>query len=299
MKTPSLPILFVCLAVSAPAHLAAQDTDLLVIERKADRAGRDLLLRKLKRVRITLSLNEVSVEELAQYLTAAAGKGVAFIVSSRTVKPSELPPLTLTLKKLSLHNAMAVISTKTDLRYVYRSGVVFIKPKDEVKEFTFLQIYDVRAATMKMPNFRAPKLGLNLGEEGGNFEEGDDEGETTTSGFDADKLVDLIRTFVLPESWDSEQASISTMNGVLMVKHTETGQRKVRELLVKLGAVPPTRYWFRGRRVKPPARRARRVPGSRPATKPVEKKPATKKPAIKKPATKKPATKKPPGGAGR
>ena len=139
---------------------------------------------------------------------------------------------------------MAVISTQTEIRYVYRAGVVFIKPKDEVKEFSYLQLYDVRAATMKMPVFRAPKLGLNLGEEGGNFDE-PEESDTTTSGFDADKLIDLIRTMVLPESWDSEQASIAQMNGILMVRQTESGQRKVREMLVKLGAVPPIRYYVR------------------------------------------------------
>jgi len=281
MKTLCLPALFVGLSLLVPATLAAQDTDLLVVERKADRAGRDLLLRKLKKVRVTLSFNEASAEETAQYLSAAAGKGIAFIVSSRTVKSSELPKLTLTLKGLSLANAMAVISTQTEVRYVYRSGVVFIKPKDEVKEFTYLQIYDVRAATMKMPNFRAPKLGLNLGEEGGNFEE-PEESDTTTSGFDSDKLVDLIRTMVLPESWDSEQASITTMNGVLMVRQTESGQRKVRELLVKLGAVPAIRYRIRRPRYQPPLPR-RRAPRSKPVT--------TKKPMAKKPTAKTPTAK--------
>jgi hypothetical protein len=241
MKTPCMPTLFVGLALCAPAALTAQDKDLLVIERKADRAGRDLLLRKLKKVRVTLSLNEASAEDVAQYLTAAAGKGIAFIVSSKSVKSSELPKLTLKLKGISLTNAMAVISTQTELRYVYRAGVVFIKPKGEVKEFSYLQLYDVRAATMRIPSFPAPKLGLNLGEEGGNFEE-PEESTTTTSGFDTDKLVDLIRTMVLPDSWDSDRASIAQMNGVLMVRQTESGQRKVRELLVQLGAVPPIRY---------------------------------------------------------
>ncbi|MHC4515460.1 MAG: hypothetical protein ACYTGW_08615 [Planctomycetota bacterium] len=291
MKTPRLPTLFVGLALFVPTTLAAQDGDLLVIERKADRAGRDLLLRKLKKVRVTLSFNEASAEEVAQYLSLAAGKGITFIVSSRTVRSSELPPLTLALKKLSLANAMAVISTQTELRYVYRSGVVFIKPKDEVKEFTYLQLYDVRAATMKMPNFRAPKLGLNLGEEGGNFEDEDEDSGTTTSGFDDDKLVDLIRTFVLPESWDSEQASISTMRGVLMVRQTESGHRKVRKLLVKLGAVPPIRYLVRRPGSRPLASRSRRLPQSKAATEPGKKKPAAKKPDGKPPAAKKPTEK--------
>lgn len=244
MKTPCMPALFVGLALCSPASLTAQDRDLLVIERKADRTGRDLLLRKLAKVRVTLSFHEASAEDVAQYLTAAAGKGIAFIVSSKSVKSSELPKLTLTLKGISLTNAMAVISTQTGIRYVYRAGAVFMKPKDEVKEFSYLQLYDVRAATMKMPNFRAPKLGLNLGEEGGNLEE-PEESDTTTSGFDADKLIDLVRTMVLPESWDSEQASIAQMNGLLMVRQTESGHRKVRELLVKLGAVPPIRYLVR------------------------------------------------------
>ena len=171
MKTPRLSILLGSLLLCCPTP--AQE-NLLVIERKTDRAGRNLLLQKLKRVRVTLNFVDASAEEVAQYLSTAAGESIAFIVSSRTVKPSELPKLNLTLKKISLHNAMAVIQAKTDLRFVYRSGVVFIRPKDEVKEFTYLEFYDVRAAVMKAPNFPAPKLGLPVpGEEGGNFEEED------------------------------------------------------------------------------------------------------------------------------
>ena len=267
-----MPALFVGLALCAPpTALTAQGRDLLVIERKADRAGRDLLLRKLKKVRVTLSFHEASAEDVAQYLTTAAGKGIAFIVSSKSMKSSELPKLTLTLKKISLTNAMAVISTQTEIRYVYRAGVVFIKPKDEVKEFSYLQLYDVRAATMKMPVFVAPKLGLNLGEDGGNFEE-PEESDTTTSGFDADKLIDLIRTMVLPESWDSEGASIAQMNGVLMVRQTESGQRKVRELLVKLGAVPPIRYHVRRPGYQPrPVLKRSKVKKPKPAKKKTKK----------------------------
>jgi hypothetical protein len=292
-----MPTLFVGLALLAPATLQAQDGDLLVIERKTDLRGRDLLLRRIKQVRITLSFHDASAEEIAQYLTVAAGKGITFIVFSRTLKPSELPKLTLTLKGLSLANAMAVISTQTGLRYVYRSGVVFIRPKDEVKEFTYLQLYDVRAATMKMPNFRAPKLGLSLGEEGGNLEE-PEESDTTVSGFDSEKLMDLVRTMVLPESWDSEGTSIAEMNGILMVRQTESGQRRVRELLVKLGAVPPIHYIVRRPRYQPPlfsrAPRSRSKPtaGKPTAGKPTAGKPTADKPTADKPTADKPAKKK-------
>ena len=92
---------------------------------------------------------------------------------------------------------------------------------------------------------------------------------------------------VLPESWDSEQASITTMNGMLMVRQTESGQRKVRQLLVKLGAVPAIRYHIRRPRYQPPLPR-RRAPRSKPVT---TKEPTTKKPTTKKPTAKKPVEK--------
>ena len=114
------------------------------------------------------------------------------------------------------------------------------------------------------------------------------------------KLVDMIRTHVLPDSWDSGQGSITAMQGVLAVRHTESGHRKVRDLLVKFGAIPRVRYRVLRPGVRPFVRFGRRGPKSvRPGAKAVGKPPAAqpaKKPAAKpaKKPVKKPPVKKPP-----
>ena len=264
----SLAALFTC---APPAQ--AQDS-LLVIERKQDRRGRDALLAQLNKIRIRVFLNEADPQVIADYLQAATGSKIPFILSLRKTKKEDLPKVTLKLRKLSLKNALAVLQEQSGLRFVYRSGIVFMRPKDEVKEFRYLRMYDVRAATFRARNFPGPKLGLGRGDEA--VEEPDEDEGRPVSGFDADQLVDLIRTHVVPDSWDAEGNSISQSRGVLLVRQTETGHRKVQVLLAKFGVAPQVTYVRRARRlprriVTPRVRPVRKAE-SKPRPKPKSKK---------------------------
>lgn len=244
MRTRTL-LVALALAVSIPA----QADEILVLQKGKDRRARDLLFQKLHSIRVDVHFEAATAQQLAEYLTVASGDIVNFAVFTR----EDIEPLTLRLKRTRLTTVMDIAARFGGLRFAYRNGIVVIQHPDEVREFTSLRRYDVRSATTPIPSYPGPELRLKApGDEDLLVEEDDGEG-ASISGFTADRLVDLIRTQVLPESWDGDDIEVTQYRGVLFVRQTDRGHRKVEELMVALGVIA-------GRRVVQKSRGAE-VPG--------------------------------------
>ncbi|MDP6930113.1 MAG: hypothetical protein QF412_10465 [Planctomycetota bacterium] len=210
--------------------LPAQAGEILLVERARDRAARDTLLARLKRVRTgPISLEKASTRELARYMSTVAGGATSFVVMTRR----EISPVSLEVRTLDLVQFMGVIEAATDIRFTFVGGLVKLQHAEEVRELANLRIYDVRVATMKLPSFRAPKLGLG----GVQAEQEDEESDTTVSGFTTDELVELVRRQVMPDSWDKAGISIEALNGLLFVRQTQRGHAATARLLCLLGAI--------------------------------------------------------------
>ena len=228
MRTRTL-LVALALAVSIPA----QADEVLVLHKGKDRRARDLLYHELHSIRVDVTLDEATPQMLAEYLTVASGNIVNFVVVSR----EDFEPLTLRLKRARLTTVMDIAARFGDLGFTYRNGLVAIQRASEVTEYTSLRRYDVRASTTPIPSFPGPELKLTApGDDDASVGDGDEEG-SPVSGFTADRLVDLIRTQVLPESWDGDDVDVSEHRGVLFVRQTDRGHRKVEELLVAMGVI--------------------------------------------------------------
>lgn len=224
------------------AIVTAQADSVLAIQRAQDRRGRDALVRHLAAIRVDVNFDAITAPELARYLAAAAGGGVNVFVAAKDASE----PFSLRLKRAPLTTVMEIAQRFGKLRFVYRAGAILIEHPDSVREYTYLRLYDVRAATAVIPSRPGPKLGLT--QPGGEDEYGAGEGEgTPAGGFTIDKLEDLIRNHVLPESWDHRGVSLTSSRGVLWVRQTETGHREVAALLRQLGAIPQPRRAVTGR----------------------------------------------------
>ena len=129
----------------------------------------------------------------------------------------DVAPLTLRLKRSRLTTVMSIAQRFGNIRFVFRKGMVLIQHPDEVKEFTWLRSYSIKAATAPLPSFPGPELKLTApGEENFIASDEDPDENNTASGFTPDKLVDMIRTHVLPESWmptASRSASSAACSG--------------------------------------------------------------------------------------
>lgn len=228
------------LALLVTAPLTAQLDDLLVVEKRKDLSARNHLVQHLRGVKVTVSFTDASAKEVVGYLQAVSGKGTNFLLVSRTMKDGDYPTVTMKLSNISVANLMAAYEEKTNLRFTYRAGLVFLKPKDEVKEFTYLRIYDVRAAVMPIKNFK-PRYKFGLRGSGEEISVESDDEEPRPLMFDSDQLVDLIKDNVLRDSWDKGSTSIEAMRGILLVRQSVRGHHKVETLLVKLGVIPAPR----------------------------------------------------------
>jgi hypothetical protein len=215
-------------------HLRAQD-DVLMVERAQDVRGRDAAQALLRSVRTDWQLRAITPKDLCRLLTAASNDKVSFVAAAK-VEPATAS-LDLELKSATALTVMAVVQHSTGLRFVWRSGVVFLVPKEEVHALVLLVLYDLRALCAPLKNFPGPRLGLERGGTEAVFPPEEDSG-TTVSGFTADFIERLIKGDVTPEAWGNDGISLTNQNGLFLVRQTPQGHREIARLLDQLGLVP-------------------------------------------------------------
>jgi len=242
-----LPLAAAVLSALLQTALPAQADEILLIERSQDRAGRDRAVRLFRQKRIDIRADGMPAAELAGLLRIAADDKLNFIVQTKGTVEPDWPALVVDLRRHPMLSAMAVVESATDLRFVYRDGLVLLKPKDEVKELRVLHIYDLRAAVAPLRDHPGPTLGLTP--RGTDFVEPEPEDTgKTLSGWTLEQVQDLVRTHVDPDSWDAEGVSMAeSQQGALLIRQTEQNHRKIQDLLETLGV------WQRPRVVVLPA----------------------------------------------
>lgn len=228
MKPTLAPLL--ALALVAPSALGDH---VVLTERLEDLRGRNRVEKKLATTTVDFKADEWTIGEVVEWLRIVSGEGVNYVVLVPDV--DEVPLITLNLTKVRVASVLGVVSDVTSLAFVYRAGVVMVKPQADVKEETFLRLYDVRAAVQPLTNFPAPEIG-NLRPSGYEPDEPEVEESTgTLSGFDTDQLAEMVRNNVLPDTWDTEGRSVQATNGVLIVRQTAGGHLAVQRVLAQLG----------------------------------------------------------------
>ena len=217
----------------AAPPLCAQD-DILMVERAQDVRGRDVASALLRSIHTDWQLRAITPKDLCRLLTSATGDKVAFLAAA---KGDAATSLDLELKSATPLTVMAVVQHSTGLRFVWRSGVVFLVPKDEVHPLVMLVLYDLRALCAPLKSFPGPRLGLVPGGTEAVFPPEEDSG-TTVSGFTAELIERLIKENVTPEAWATDTISLTNHNGLFLVRHTPQGHREIARLLDQLGLVP-------------------------------------------------------------
>lgn len=221
--------------VATLAVLAANPADVLLVERKEDKRGRNAAYAKLRSVTVDFHPENQKISDVAKWLSFASD-GVNFLYLGDDKGTPAEPVLTMDLDRLRLTQIMSLIHDVTGLAFVYRAGVVMIKPQDQVREETELRIYDLRAATAPLVSFVAPELG---GLYPSGYEPDDPEepeySDTTISGFTVDDVEPLVRENAGLDNWDREGVSMMVVGGLLVVRQTERGHARVRATLRALG----------------------------------------------------------------
>ena len=266
-KLPSVhhhPVfLLVFTALSASLIAAPQSSspdDYLIVERREDLAGRNLLVRDLGQIKVKILVENLDPRGLCRFLASATGDKVNFIAVNRGMDAEDLTPISLDIPSIALTNLMGVVQQVSDMRFVYMDGLVMLTHKDAVKPMLYMEMYDLRSATMPLRSSPGPRLTLRVPGEDDLFRPPEEESRTTTSGFTIEWLEDFLREHVTPDDWGVNGVSVADANGVLVIRHTLQGHRKVRDTLRRLGVLPgPTLLIRRPLRLPPPTRSRRRL----------------------------------------
>ena len=244
---PVIPAVILALSAPLTAFPQAPAGDgVLIVERREDLRARDRLMRTLGRIRVDIHVENLDPAGLCRYLTSATGDAVNFIVRTPELDAEELAPISLVIDRIPLPNLLGVVQGVSDMRFVYRDGMVLLTHKDEVKPLVYMEMYDLRSATMRLRNSAAPKLGLRVPGEEVLFPPEEEE-TTTASGFTSDGLEDFLHEHVTPDNWGVNGVSLTHARGVFFIRHTVQGHQQVREALSRLGVLPRPRFLTRRR----------------------------------------------------
>jgi hypothetical protein len=240
----------------------AQD-EVLTVERRADLKAQAETIHTLRSVRLDFVAKATTPKDLCRTLSTLTGDKVNFAYVPKPDTP--VPAFDLELRATNLFSVLAAVEMQTGLRFVLRSGVVFLVDKADVHPLTYLQVYDLRAMVMPLRSFPGPKLGLPVpgGEQEPLFPPAEDSG-TTVSGFTAEGVETLLKENVTPDQWGSGQASLTNSQGLFIVRQTPAGHRQIRLLLDRLGLLPLPRVVLPGKAARPlPKPPAKAPPHSR------------------------------------
>ena len=145
------------LLLTASVH--AQADTLLVVERGADRAGRDRLYALLHKTRVDVALEEATPQDLAKFLAAATNNATNFVVRAK----DGIEPITIELERARLTTVMDFARRHTDLRFVFKKGLVALEHTDKVREFTSLRRYDVPVWLFRQYNPEVDMHNVSIG----------------------------------------------------------------------------------------------------------------------------------------
>ena len=218
-------------------------------ESDTDRAARAKLQTRLQK----LDFDNIEFSDTVQFLRDVSGLKVD--VKWDALSASGVEPTTTVnahMGNVSVDKALRVIMDDVGgvnpIGYTIENGAVTITSREDLQSRTVTRVYDIRDMIVRIPNFRAPRMELGIGEGdrsaaggggggGGLFAE-EDEDVGVSKSERVEDITDLISETIAPDSWaDSTRAGIREQNGQLIVTHSPDGHRAIAELLEQLREV--------------------------------------------------------------
>jgi len=189
---------------------------------------------KLQSFIINLNFSETPFQDVVRYIQTVAE--INIVVDPKVTQKFEIEGTKVNLKvsDIKLQDALIILLQFHDLIYVFKDDVLFItsKASELAKEKPMPVLHDIRDLTGQIKDFPGPRIKLMPGkadESGGaKFEEAE---STTGVVLTGEKLTELIKASIEPESWNKEQYSVAETSGQLLVVHTPKVQEEIRNFL--------------------------------------------------------------------
>jgi len=189
---------------------------------------------RISSMRITLDFNNAKLDEVIAYFQEFSGLNFHLDADARAKEGEEGSKVTIKLKDVTLKTALKLVLNPRDLGCVYRDGVILIATKAKLGSQTVTRVYDVRDLLFRLRDFAGPRVeltvpgGAGAALAGASFTlEEEPKGELTE-----EFLTDLIKTNTGERSWDDNSAaSISQINGLLVISQSKPVHEEIRHLL--------------------------------------------------------------------
>lgn len=163
---------------------------------------------------------------------------INIVVDPKVIENFELQgtKVTLQLQDITLKDALNILLDLYKLTYVYKNDVLYITDLNSelAQKKAFPVLHDIRDLTGQLKDFPGPTIELaaaqgDQGSTGAVFTEEEEEGEAPIT---AERLVELIKMSIAPESWEGERGySIAETSGQLLVVHEGRTQEEIRDFL--------------------------------------------------------------------
>ncbi|HKS16103.1 MAG TPA: hypothetical protein VJU16_02265 [Planctomycetota bacterium] len=188
---------------------------------------------KLATIKITLDFKDARLEEVIAYFQEFSGLNFHLDPDARA-KDGEETKVTIKLKDVTLKTALKLVLNPRDLGCVYKDGVIVVATKAKLGTQTVTRVYDVRDLLFRLRDFAGPRVeltvpgGAGAALAGASFTlEEEPKGELTE-----EFLTDLIKTNTGERSWDDNSAaSVSQINGLLVISQSKPVHEEIRRLL--------------------------------------------------------------------
>jgi hypothetical protein len=182
---------------------------------------------RLAASRITLDFTDAPLADVIACFEEFSGLNFHIEEEARSAR------ITLKVKDVSMKAALRLILHPRDLRCVFRNQVIVIGTKDRLGGRMVTRVYDIREIMLPVRDFAGPRMEL---QPPGSMLIGclivfepDDRPRAICE----ELVADLIKTCIGDASWEGE-ASISQVNGLLVVSQTSAIHDEVGRLLDRL-----------------------------------------------------------------
>jgi tetratricopeptide (TPR) repeat protein len=171
---------------------------------------------KLENERVNLDYGDEEVTFSQVIANIRAMYAMNIIVDREILLEKGEEPVAISLFDTTLGTAIRTLLGRLELEYVFKDDALIITSKEKALQASrpYPKPYDVQDITVSLPNFKAPNLTLRPGPAGESAsrailgEEGERTQDTTL-----DRLVELIRENVSPETWDTAGFSLTPASG--------------------------------------------------------------------------------------
>lgn len=189
---------------------------------------------QLQTVNISLNFSDTPFQDVIRYIHTISG--INIVVDPKIIQTFEIEGtrVNLQVNSLKLDDALQILLQFHDLVYLFKDDVLFItsKTSELARGKSIPVLHDIRDLTGQIKDFPGPKIRLmtEIDQDSGGATFDEEETESKT-GFTGEKLTELIKSTIEPESWDNEDYSIAETSGQLLVVHTEDVQNEIKKFL--------------------------------------------------------------------